>query len=93
MNPDVISLNETHLFDKKGIDLEGYMWFGHNTVKHVKAPKGSRGLGFCIKNICWNYTVYRFDIIDKQFLKESKLYIVNGRICPLNDNYTSTVYL
>lgn len=24
-----------------------------------------------------------------EFLKESQLYVVNRRICPLNDNYTS----
>lgn len=49
-NPDVISLNETHLKHNDVIHLQGYIWFGHNRMKHFKAVKGSGGVGFLVKN-------------------------------------------
>ena len=185
LRPDIISLNETHLTGEASISLEGYVWYGNNRQKHVKAPKGSGGVGICVKSdLLSSYKVkvvskevdgilglhfnslfsqycfvvfscylppdtspwgrdasgffshllsymysysdvdaiyvcgdvngrtgtledYVVDIDDVpkravldegvnkhgeswiEFLKDSKMCIINGRICPLNDNYTS----
>lgn len=49
-NPDFISLNETHLTGQKKIDIFGYTWFGQNRATHIKAKRGSGGVGILIKN-------------------------------------------
>lgn len=43
LKPDIISINETHLVGGDSIDLEGYVWFGNNRVKHTRPPKGWGG--------------------------------------------------
>lgn len=50
LKPGIISINETHLVGEDSIDLEGYVWFGNNRVKHTRAPKGSGGVGFCVSH-------------------------------------------
>ncbi len=64
LKPDIFSLNETQLFNDKGIHFEGYIWFGFNRMKHIKAHKGSGGVGVCIKkDLLEQYTI---DVIDKE---------------------------
>ena len=51
LNQDVMCHVETHLTDENVLDIQGYTWYGHNrTVKHVKAVKGSEGIGIMVKN-------------------------------------------
>ena len=64
MRPDIISLNETHLKGQDSIDLEGYVWFGNNRVKHVKAPKGSGGVGFCVRSELLK--MYKIEVLDRE---------------------------
>ena len=56
---DVISLNETHLIGDKKLDIEGYVWEGHNRSKqHARARKGFGGVGIFVKDTMYeNYTV------------------------------------
>lgn len=49
-NPDCISLNETHLTGQNTIEFDGYTWFGKNRKTHIRARKGSGGVGFLVKN-------------------------------------------
>ena len=43
INPDIFSLNETHLGESQIINVEGYSWKGFNrTCVHKDAPKASR---------------------------------------------------
>ena len=43
-SPDVLCLQETHLDAGQSINIEGYLWIGHNrTNKHVKVKKASGG--------------------------------------------------
>ena len=59
---DIIGIAETHLHDKQNLDLPGYTWYGQNREKHVKAKKGSGGIGFFVKNyLTNNYTVEALD--------------------------------
>ena len=38
--PDVLCLQETHIDAGQSIDIEGYLWIGHNRKsKHVRARK------------------------------------------------------
>ena len=61
-NLDIIGLAETHLHNKQNLDLPGYTWYGQNREKHVKAKKGSGGIGFFVKNyLTNNYTVEALD--------------------------------
>lgn len=50
-NPDFISLIETHLTGLNTIDIDGYTWFGFNRKTHIKAPKGSGGVGILVKKM------------------------------------------
>ena len=55
----MFSLCETFLTENKVIDVEGYVWFGHNRRDIDKnATRGSGGVGILIKNeICNHYYV------------------------------------
>ena len=50
LNPDIISLNETHLSRDDQIDFPGYSGVGNNRKLRVRAKKGSGGGGILIKN-------------------------------------------
>ncbi|CAC5411941.1 unnamed protein product [Mytilus coruscus] len=54
---------ETHLTGNKGIEVDGYNWFGFNHKNiHVRAKTGSGGIGLLIRNdICSQFDV---EIID-----------------------------
>ena len=55
---DIIGIAETHLYNNQNIELDGYVWFGQNRKKHIKAKKGSGGIGFLIKrNLLSSYNV------------------------------------
>lgn len=52
--PDIISLNETHLYNFVP-ELDGFTWIGHNRAGHnravhKRAVKGSSGVGVFVKN-------------------------------------------
>ena len=64
LQPDIISLNETHLTGEASINLDGYVWYGNNREKHVKAPRGSGGVGICVK--CDLLRLYKVKIITKE---------------------------
>ena len=61
--PDFISLNETHLTGSDVIAIEGYTWFGHNRKTHIRAPRGSGGVGILVKNKI--FSSYSVRVIDK----------------------------
>lgn len=66
LNIDIICLNETHFLGNKVIDLPGYTWYGHNrSMIHVRANKGSGGVGWLVKNNLYND--FSFDIFDKSY--------------------------
>lgn len=49
-NFDVFCISETHLTSNCDLQVDGYTWFGRNRKnKHVKARKGSGGVGAFIK--------------------------------------------
>ena len=54
LNFDIIGIAETHLVDDEKIQLPGYTWYGQNRKKHIKAKKGSGGVGFFVKNALLN---------------------------------------
>lgn len=61
-------MNETHLVNEDGIDLteHGFKWIGFNrTHTHIKAPKGSGGVGVVVKD--WLFNSYCIDIVDKSY--------------------------
>ena len=48
---DIIGIAETHLMNEKLLEIDGYTWFGNNRKNiHIKAKKGSGGVGFLIRN-------------------------------------------
>ncbi|CAC5409437.1 unnamed protein product [Mytilus coruscus] len=59
----MIGIAETHLTGNKGIEVDGYNWFGFNRKNiHVRAKTGSGGVGLLIRNdICSQFDV---EIID-----------------------------
>ena len=64
INPDMFSLNETHLGESQLINVEGYSWKGFNrTCVHKDAPKAFRLVGFLIKDK--SLQEYSFEITDK----------------------------
>jgi exonuclease III len=66
LNPDIVSLNETHLKANETIEVPGYTWFGHNRHgTHVHAVKGSGGVGFLVKHDM--FTKYNIQILDKSY--------------------------
>ena len=59
-------MNETHLKNYEQIQTEGYKWIGRNrSLKHVRAPKGSGGVGFFIKNRL--YDIFLISIVDNSY--------------------------
>ena len=63
-NLDIIGIAETHLHNKQNLDLTGYTWYGLNRKKHVKAKKGSGGIGFFVKNYLTNK--YMVEVLDSK---------------------------
>ena len=63
LEPDFISLNETHLKNDNVITLEGYTWFGQNRNMHIKAPKASGGVGIFVKDQLLQ--CFKVTIVDK----------------------------
>lgn len=58
-NCDIISVNETHLTDREEIYVTDfdYIWKGSNRKNiHIKAAKGSGGVGLFIKK--WLFEFY-----------------------------------
>ncbi len=45
LNPDLISINQTHLKGSDVIYLPAYTWLGQNQKTRIKAVKGSGGVG------------------------------------------------
>lgn len=45
------------------IHLEGYVWFGQNRMTHIKAPRGSGGVGIFVKSFL--FREYEIEIVDK----------------------------
>lgn len=67
---DIIGIAETHLTGNNFLDMNGYVWFGHNrTNLHKKAKKGSGGVGIFVKNHILNsFTVSVLDCEDEGIL-------------------------
>lgn len=63
LNPDIISLNETHLVAEDVVELSGYSWFGNNRKRHIKAPKGSSGVGFLVRSELFEH--FKIKVMDK----------------------------
>lgn len=63
LNPDIISLNETHLVAEDVVELSGYSWFGNNRKRHIKAPKGSGGVGFLVRSELFEH--FKIKVMDK----------------------------
>ena len=59
IDPDIYSLNETHLRESEIIDVKSYTWVGFNRTRiHKDAPKASGGVGLLIKQtLLKEYTV------------------------------------
>lgn len=47
LEPDFISLNETHL-SSDVIELDGYAWYGYQLTTHRRAVKASSGVGIFV---------------------------------------------
>lgn len=63
LNPDIISLNETHLSGDSVIEIAGYSWFGNNRNRHLRAPKGTGGVGVLVKNERFEH--FKIEVVDK----------------------------
>ena len=64
--PDVLCLQESHLDAGQPLDIEGYLWIGHNRKsKHVRAKKASGGVGILVKDKVLDQ--YSVSSIDKCF--------------------------
>ena len=57
-------ISETHLYDGQKVELSEYKWYGQNRTKHIKARKGSGGIGILVKNSLLNY--YKVEILDSE---------------------------
>lgn len=64
LNPDIISLNETHLSNLTP-ELDGFTWIGHNRVVHKRAVKASGGVGIFVKQTLLDNFIIR--TVDKTF--------------------------
>uniref|UniRef100_A0A3B3H959 ribonuclease H n=1 Tax=Oryzias latipes TaxID=8090 RepID=A0A3B3H959_ORYLA len=60
LEPDIISLNETHLSNLIP-ELDGFTWIGHNRIVHRKAVKASGGVGLFVKNTLLDSFSLRID--------------------------------
>ena len=50
-NSDIMCLVETHLVANDDITVDGYTWYDFKrSVKHIRAPKGSGGIGILVKD-------------------------------------------
>ena len=60
---DVIGIAETHLKNNDVLELTGYVWLGHNRKNtHIKAKKGSGGVGVFLKqSLFQSYDVNMID--------------------------------
>lgn len=64
IDADIVSISETHLTDNNVINVNGYVWFGHNRKNiHVNANKGSGGVGILLKS--WICDEYEVETVDK----------------------------
>ena len=45
------------------IEITGYSWFGNNRNRHVRAPKGSGGVGLLVKNELFEH--FKIEAVDK----------------------------
>ena len=63
---DVVAISESHLQGNETIDMEGYVWFGHNRQgTHIRAPKGSGGVGILVREeLLQNFHV---ELVDKSY--------------------------
>ncbi len=58
-NADIICFGETHVRDKEELKLDGYIFKANNRKSlHINAPKGSVGVGFCIKELLLQKFLY-----------------------------------
>lgn len=64
LDPDFISLNETHL-SSDSLELDGFTWFGHNSTAHRRAVKASGGVGIFVKNTVFDH--FFVNIMDKTY--------------------------
>ena len=48
---DLVGIAETYLLGDRELEIDEYAWFGSNRKNiHIKAKKGSGGVGFLIRN-------------------------------------------
>ena len=45
------------------VELSGYSWFGNNRKRHIKAPKGSGGVGFLVRSELFEH--FKIKVMDK----------------------------
>lgn len=64
LNPDFISLCETHL-SNDSLQFDGYTWFGLSRTAHIRAVKASGGVGILVKNHILEW--YHVTIVDKAY--------------------------
>ena len=65
-NCDIFCVSETHLLEENTINVEGYIYYGHNrNGLHKNAPKGSGGVGIFVRNTLLNE--YVINIADKSY--------------------------
>lgn len=69
LNPDIISLNETHLVTDEVAELSGYSWFGNNRKRHIHAPKGSGGVGLLVRTGLFQH--FKISVVDKGRLNQT----------------------
>ena len=80
-NFDILCLCETHLTDNNVINIDGYVWFGHNrTVIHVhyRARRGSGGVGILVK---YDF-IEQYNIMCTEKMSHSKIVIFACYIPP-----------
>ena len=57
-------MNETHLKSTQVIELEGYQFYGHNSMSiYVNAPKGSGGVGIFVRNTL--FEIFDISVINR----------------------------
>ena len=95
---DILCLSETHLKDGKNIDIQGFTWFGFNrTIRHVRAVRGSGGVGILIKNTVLN--AFEVTYVDKSMegiismrlqdkVTKFNIFIMNGYLPPENSPHS-----
>ena len=72
MPTDVWIICETHLKEKEKIEIDGFQCFNQNRAKlHPKAPKGSGGVAFLVKN----EVLLKYKLIEKDSIYEGIFWI------------------